>query len=124
MAPEHLVTTDAGHGRLETRQYWTTPDADLLADLTPGGDAWPDLGCVAMVVRERAASDPTSRETSYYLSSLDGAVGAVAAAVRGHWGIEKRQPWVAENLAVLRRIARNLIRLDRSRPGRVHPTRL
>lgn len=141
VAHEHLVTTDAGHGRLETRRYWTTTDADLLADLNPGGDTWPDLGCVAMVVRERTASGPTSRETSYYLSSLDGAVGAVAAAVRGHWGIENRQHWVldmafredesrvrvghgAENLAVLRRIALNLIRLDRSRTGSVHTKRL
>lgn len=141
VAHEHLVTEDAGHGRLETRRYWTTTDADLIAYLNPDGDPWPDLGCVGMVVRERTTAASTSRETSYYLSSLDGTVDALAAAVRGHWGIENTQHWVldiafredesrvrvghgAENLAVLRRMALNLIRLDRSRKGSVHTKRL
>lgn len=138
---EHLVTEDAGHGRLETRRYWTTTDADLITYLNPDGETWPDLGCVGRVVRERTTATGASRETSYYLSSLDGAVGAVAAAVRGHWGIENTEHWVldmafredesrvrighgAENLAVLRRIALNLIRLDRSRTWSLHTKRL
>lgn len=94
-----------------------------------------------MVVRERSATGHTSRETSYYLSSLDGTIATFAAAVRGHWGIENRQHWVldmafredasrvrvghaAENLALLRRMALNVIRLDRHRPGSVHTKRL
>jgi predicted transposase YbfD/YdcC len=141
VAHEHLVTEDAGHGRIETRRYWTTTDAELLAYLNPEGALWPDLGSVGMVRRERAADGHTSRETSYYLSSLDGTVATFAAAVRGHWGIENAQHWVldmafreddsrarvghaAENLAVLRRMALNLIRLDRSRKGSVHTKRL
>ncbi len=138
---EHLVTEDAGHGRLETRRYWTTTDADLIAYLNPDGDRWPDLRCVGMVVRERTLAGSASRETRYYLSSLDGEISAFAAAVRGHWGIENTQHWVldmafredesrvrighaAENLAIVRRIALNLIRLDRSRKGSVHTKRL
>lgn len=138
---ERLVTEDAGHGRLETRRYWTTTDAELLAYLNPAGDTWPDLACVGMVERERTADGHTSRETRYYLSSLSGEVKAFATAVRGHWGIENTQHWVldmafredesrvrvghaAENLAILRRIALNLIRLDRSRKGSVHTKRL
>jgi predicted transposase YbfD/YdcC len=138
---EHLIAEDAGHGRLETRRYWTTTDAALLAYLNPDGTTWPDLGCVGMVVRERTTAAGTSRETSYYLSSLDGTIDAFATAVRGHWGIENTQHWVldmafredesrvrvghaAENLAVLRRMALNLIRLDRSRTDSVHTKRL
>jgi predicted transposase YbfD/YdcC len=138
---ERLVTEDAGHGRLETRRYWTTTDAALLAYLNPDGDTWPDLACVGMVERERTVDGHTSRETRYYLSSLAGDVGAFATVVRGHWGIENTQHWVldmafredesrvrvghaAENLAILRRIALNLIRLDRSRNGSVHTKRL
>jgi predicted transposase YbfD/YdcC len=141
VAHEHLVTEDAGHGRLETRRYWTSTDADLIAYLNPDGNTWPDLGCVGMVVRERTRAGHTSQETSYYLSSLAGEVSVFATAVRGHWGIENTQHWVldmafredesrvhvghgAENLAVLRRIALNLIRLDRSRKGSVHTKRL
>jgi predicted transposase YbfD/YdcC len=94
-----------------------------------------------MVERERTVDGHTSRETRYYLSSLAGDVGAFATVVRGHWGIENTQHWVldmafredesrvrvghaAENLAILRRIALNLIRLDRSRNGSVHTKRL
>lgn len=137
---EHLVTTDAAHGRLETRRYWTTTDPDLVAYLTPDA-AWPDLASVGMVQRERTTEDGTTRETSYYLSSLDGAVATFARAVRGHWSIENQQHWVldmafredesrvrsghgAENVAVIRRIALNLIRQDRATTGSVHSKRL
>lgn len=138
---EHLVTEDAGHGRLETRRYWTSADPALLAYLGRETEHWPALGCVGMVERVRATETGTRRETSYYLSSLDGTVETFARAVRSHWGIENREHWVldmafredesrvrtgdaAENVGVLRRIALNLIRLDRTRTGSVHTKRL
>jgi predicted transposase YbfD/YdcC len=141
VAYEQLVTEDAGHGRLETRRYWTSTDAQLLTYLGRDTAHWPDLGCVGMVERVRVSETGTSRETSYYLSSLDGEVATFARAVRGHWGIENREHWVldvafredesrvrtgdgAENLGMLRRIALNLIRLDRNRKGSVHTKRL
>jgi predicted transposase YbfD/YdcC len=136
----HLVTEDAGHGRLETRRYWTSADAELLAYLNAGTTRWPDLGCVGMVERTRTADGRTSHETRYYVSSLDGDIATFAASVRGHWGIENAQHWVldlafredesrvrvghaAENLAIVRRIALNLISLDRSTKGSVNVKR-
>lgn len=136
---QHLATTDAAHGRLERRRYWTTTDPDLIAYLNPDG-SWPDLASVGIVQRERTTDSGTTRETSSYLSSLDGDVATFAQAVRGHWGIENQQHWVldmafredesrvraghgAENLALIRRIALNLIRQDRSQ-GSVHSKRL
>jgi predicted transposase YbfD/YdcC len=141
VAHAHLQTKDAGHGRLETRRYWTSAAPELLAYLRAGNPCWPALGCVGMVERERTADGHTSRQTQYYLSSLDGDIAVVAASVRGHWGIENAQHWVldvafredesrvrvghaAENLAIVRRIALNLIRLDRGRKGSVHTKRL
>lgn len=140
VACQRLETTDAGHGRLEVRAYWTTTDPELVAYLTPDG-AWPDLGSVGMVQRERSTAAGTTRETSYFLSSLDGDVATFAHAVRGHWGIENQQHWVldmafredesrvrtghgADNVAVIRRIALNLIRQDQATKGSVHSTRL
>jgi predicted transposase YbfD/YdcC len=136
---EHLETTDAAHGRLETRRYWTATDPDLIAYLT-AADAWPDLTTVGMVRRERRTEEGTTCETSYYLSSLTRDVATFAKAVRGHWSIENQQHWVldmafredesrvraghgAENLAVIRRMALNLIRQDPAR-GSVHSKRL
>jgi predicted transposase YbfD/YdcC len=125
---QQLVTEDAGHGRLERREHWTSADPQLLAYLTQDG-AWPGLASVGMVERTRTTPEKETREVSYYLSSLDGEVATFAQRVRGHWGIENRQHWVldvafreddsrvrvghaAENFGVLRRVALNVLRQD------------
>lgn len=127
--PHHfLETVDADHGRAEVRRYWTTTDPTLLAYLNPD-ERWPGLASVGVVHRERETARGTSSDRGYYLSSLDGDVHTFAEAARGHWGIENGQHWIldvafredasrvrvdhgAENFAILRRIALNLLRQD------------
>lgn len=119
-------TIEKNHGRIEVRQVWTIADPAVIAYLDPHG-AWPHLRSVAMVVAERRVGEDVSRERRYYLSSLPGDAATVGAAVRAHWGIENRLHWVLDiafredesrvrqghadqNLALLRRLALNLLR--------------
>lgn len=59
-----LVPDDAGRNGVDTRCYWTTPDADVLASLNPDGDGWTDLGSVGIFAIALRPSNPRSPFTS------------------------------------------------------------
>lgn len=127
-------TLDGGHGRVEVRRYWTISDAATLAHLDPEG-RWAGLRAIGMVEAERrekgsGAAGKVTRETRYSLTSLEDA-REFGRAVRAHWGIENGLHWVldvafredesraraggsAENLVVLRHIAVNLLKQERT----------
>lgn len=72
-----------------------------------------------------------SKQRRYYISSLRADAKAMLESVRSHWGIENSPHWVldrafreddsrvrkgngAENLSILRRMAVNLLKQDKS----------
>jgi predicted transposase YbfD/YdcC len=90
---------------------------------------WQGLRCFAVLESERTIGDKTTCEQRLYISSLAPDAHRIAHAVRSQWSIENRLHWcmdvsfnddqmrartkaAAHNLAVLRHITLNLIRLD------------
>jgi predicted transposase YbfD/YdcC len=133
-------TVDGDHGRIETRRVWTTPQIDWLGDER---SRWAGLRSVAVVEATRDVPlQGVSRERRYYISTFDGAdAQRMAAAIRGHWGIENRLHYVldvafgedqsrvrkghaAENFSRIRRIALNLLRRETSRKRGIKGKRL
>lgn len=125
VAREHLPvleTVEKDHGRIEIRRYALSGQIDWL-DAKPD---WADLHAVGRVESTRIIGDDVSTEYRYFLCSFTDQ-HRFAAAVRSHWGIENQQHWVldvqfgedacrtrrdhsAENLALIRRVALNVLR--------------
>jgi predicted transposase YbfD/YdcC len=127
MEGDACESTEKGHGRIETRRVWCTPEVKWLGETKEG---WCDLGSVGAVecVREDLSTGKTTTERRYFISSLDGTDADVfGAAVRQHWGVENKLHWVldvgfgedqsrirkghgAENFSRLRRIVLNKLK--------------
>lgn len=115
-------TVEKGHGRIEIRRYALS---DRIEWLVPKPE-WAGLQAVGRVESTRLIGETTRTECRYYLCSFTDPT-RFADAVRGHWAIENGQHWVldvqfgedanrarqdhsAENLALVRRMALNVIR--------------
>lgn len=128
----HHVTTDGEHGRIETRRHWVSQDVGWLFSDRRYRDepAMPELATIGMVEALVERDGRTSLSRRYYLSSASLTAEAFAAAVRAHWRIENGLHWVLdttfdedrarnrkdhgpENLAILRKLALNVLRSAR-----------
>jgi predicted transposase YbfD/YdcC len=89
---QELVTTDKGHGRVETRTYLQLPAPKEL----PGFTLWKALKTLAIVTSVCLRDGKETVEVRYYISSLAMDVKRLARAVRGHWGIENTCHWVLD----------------------------
>jgi predicted transposase YbfD/YdcC len=116
---------DKDHGRLEVRRCRAFDQIDCLHK----PQQWPGLESFALLEAERTIEGKATIEQRLYISSLPADAQRLAQAVRSHWSVENRLHWcmdvafdddqmrartghAAHNLAVLKHITLNLIRLD------------
>ena len=115
-----------GHGRVETRRCWALDVAEKgWVDL----EGWHKLRTVCLVEHERFDGEKTTTQRRYYISSLAPEAQVLLRAVRQHWHIENKLHWVldvafredesrirtghaAQNMAVVRRLALNLLKQE------------
>jgi predicted transposase YbfD/YdcC len=120
---------DDSHGRLVRRRVFACPDPGVFGMLKD----WPGLKAVLAIetIRGIPGRGKVTAEIRHYLSSAALPPEALAAAIRNHWRVENGLHWVldvvfredasrvrernaARNLALLRKVALNLVRADGS----------
>jgi len=123
---DYHKTVEKDHGRVETREYWIVAEPSFEVK-----GEWGGLAAVGMVRSERVIDGVPSLEIRHYICSQRMPAPAFAGAVRGHWGIENSLHWVLdvvfreddcrirkdhapENLAIVRRLALNLLREEKA----------
>jgi predicted transposase YbfD/YdcC len=132
LAIEQCEETSRNHGRQEWRcckvisvKDWLLPNDALLKD-------WTDICSIVCVERKRQWREKGTKRVShsqtYYISSCAPDAGSLLKIVRGRWGIENRGHYVLDvifgedsnrsvrdygpgNLALLRRVCMNLVRV-------------
>jgi predicted transposase YbfD/YdcC len=123
---DEYETTDSGHGRIEVRNCVIVKDVKWLNIRHP---EWNNLCSIASVrgIRLDKKTLKEQRQTRYYISSLRVNAKTMLSHVRNHWSVENKLHWIldmnfkedscrtrtdhgAENLALMRKSALNLVR--------------
>ena len=120
---------DGGHGRIETRTVRASSGIAWLQERHPG---WAALKSIVAVTAKRECKGKTTEETRYFISSMDASdPKRLGQVVRAHWGIENNLHWVldyafnedsqrtrqgnsAANMAIIRHIALNLVKSEKT----------
>jgi len=123
----HETVDGSEHGRMEVRRIWASQQLDWFEDLPK----WTGLRSIILVESERTVDGQSSKERRYYWSSHGANAEVFARMIRGHWSIENQLHWCLdvgfnedqsrirtdhgpENVALLRKVAMNLAKSERT----------
>jgi predicted transposase YbfD/YdcC len=130
-------TTSTGHGRIEVRSCTAFDATDRLHK----AEICKDVASFAVVERVRTVGGRTNTERAYCISSLPVDAERIVVAIRSHSEVENRLHWsldvqfgddyargrighIAHKLALVRHMALDLIRLDKSSKTSIKTKRL
>jgi predicted transposase YbfD/YdcC len=120
-------STEKSHGRIETRKIYVVDNINWLE----GKDHWKSLSSIILVESTREHKNKVTSENRYYISNLLSSARQFAQDIREHWGVENSLHWcldvgfredrsvsknaqTGENMSILRRIAFNLFKKDKT----------
>jgi predicted transposase YbfD/YdcC len=122
-------TAEEGHGRRESRFCVVAQAPEAVSER----EGWPALRVVGMCYSERAVGDEkTGYEIRYFIGSKLAKARYYGKGLRGHWRVENNCHWqldvtfgeddnqvrqhqAATNLAVVRRLALNLLKQEQTK---------
>jgi predicted transposase YbfD/YdcC len=137
---DYHKTVNKDHGRIESRECWAIA-ADPFQESIRRLQEWKQVQSLVMVRSQRQIGEEVTSQDRYFISSLSPDAEKLLAAVRSHWGIENSLHWVLdvvfdedhsrvrkdnapENLAVIRQMALNMLKKEKTAKGGVHAKRL
>ena len=118
---------EGDHGRIEIRKAKVINDLKFLDERY----RWKGIKSIVLIESTREIKGKQTKEERLYISSLNAPAKVFNQAVRMHWGIENSLHWVldiafreddcrkrignqAENFALIRKFALNLLKKDKS----------
>lgn len=133
----HTLTSERGHGRVETRECWVLAAPEWLHER----ECWRDLNSIVRVQATRTLEGNSSSHTRYFLTSLPLDAERALRAARFHWGIENGLHWVLDvafdedrsrahlqnaqaSWVALRHLAMNVLKRDKTVRAGVEAKRL
>lgn len=123
------TTTDADHGRIETRRAWVCHTLDWLRGPKSASSEpvlLPGMACLGLIEATVEHRGKTTVTRHYHIASRALSAADYLAAARAHWSVENGLHWVLdvvfdedrarnrkdhgpENLATLRKLALNIL---------------
>ena len=123
---DQITITEKNYGRVEKRTYaiYAGPELENIVDL----EKFKHVKEIGMAILEREINGESSKEVHYHLLSKEFKATEYYKYARDHWKIENNLHWILdmhynedrckdkakENIALLRKIAFNLTKLDKN----------
>lgn len=137
---DYHKTVDKNHGRIEIRQCWTL-GADRYLQSVRRLAEWDQVHSLVRIVSERRIGQQVTTQSRYFISSLEPDATKLLGTIRSHWGVENSLHWVLDvvfdedhcrirkdnapqNIAVIRQMALNLLKNEKTAKGGVQAKRL